>query len=258
MFRHAHPLQQILERQNLELTHGSLFSGIERFGVGFRKVGIITKWCVENDPFCRAVIRKNHPDVVIYSDIRDCHSKQYLDDLVRTWYIPLDGIKYNQEEKIMAGKLKKLTPEQAEHCVEMYDSGMSLQPISEYYNVSRQAMWDLLRRRTTLRPQKKMGKDNHFYRGGKDADDHAQNMVEYAVRIGSIQKKCSCEKCGDSGTFKDGRTKIQAHHADYNKPLEVEWLCQKCHHEWHKNNTAKRKEAMQELAKIDILSGGFP
>ena len=159
----------------------------------------------------------------------------------------------------MAGKLKKLTKEQAEECVRMYDAGLSLGQVAGYFGVSRQAMWDLLRRRTKLRPQQRYGKENHFYRGGPSEDDHAQNLLEEAVERGILARKQTCEECGSSGCFRDGRTKIQAHHCDYNKPLDVMWLCQKCHHNWHKHNRAKPKEVMQELPEnIDVISGGFP
>jgi hypothetical protein len=34
-----------------------------------------------------------------------------------------------------------------------------------------------------------------------------------------------CEYCGD--------TKVQKHHEDYDKPLDVKWLCQPCHVNLH-------------------------
>jgi predicted DNA-binding protein YlxM (UPF0122 family) len=119
----------------------------------------------------------------------------------------------------------------------MYDSGMSLEEIAKVKEVTRQSIHSLFKtRKIPLRPQLKYGKDNNFYRGGSIADDQAQNKAEKS----NLEKK-PCEVCGANGTFKDGRSEVQAHHCDYNKPLEVMWLCQKHHHEWHKNNKAKAK-----------------
>lgn len=132
------------------------------------------------------------------------------------------------------GRLRKLTVEQAEESVRLYGQGLSCARIGQRFGVSRQAMWDLLRRRTTMRPQLRYGKDNHFYRGDSVTDDKAQNLLEQALEDGVIERQYVCEVCGDSGTFVDGRSKVQAHHDDYSKPLEVHWLCQGCHHVWHK------------------------
>jgi hypothetical protein len=38
-----------------------------------------------------------------------------------------------------------------------------------------------------------------------------------------------CEKCLIIA-------KVQAHHDDYDKPLDVRWLCPLCHTAWHKEN----------------------
>lgn len=138
----------------------------------------------------------------------------------------------------MAQWLRKLTQEQVDECVAMYDGGMSLAPIASYFGVSRQAMWSLLKKRTTMRPQRQVGAANHFHRGGPTEDDAAQNMVELALRHGTMMRPSACESCGSSGRFRDGRTSVQAHHPDYNKPLDVMWLCQRCHHAWHKENRA--------------------
>lgn len=119
----------------------------------------------------------------------------------------------------------------------MYAAGLSVQQIANFYRVTRQAMWAVLRRRTTLGPNLRFGEKNHFHRGTR-ADDHAQNVLEVAIRRGVVKRLARCQTCGEAKTFKDGRTAIQAHHPDYNRPLDVMWLCQPCHHKWHKENRA--------------------
>lgn len=54
--------------------------------------------------------------------------------------------------------------------------------------------------------------------GGADAQRkiRARNAVAYALECGTLTRK-PCEVCGDP--------KTQAHHFDYEKPLEVRWLC---------------------------------
>jgi hypothetical protein len=53
----------------------------------------------------------------------------------------------------------------------------------------------------------------------------AQNMVNNGLRDGKL-KKGPCSICGATNH-------LHAHHRDYSKPLEVTWLCAKCHHRLH-------------------------
>ena len=50
---------------------GSLFSGIGGFELGFEREGFETKWFIENNEYCQAVLRKNFPNTPIYGDIRE-------------------------------------------------------------------------------------------------------------------------------------------------------------------------------------------
>ena len=50
----------------------------------------------------------------------------------------------------------------------------------------------------------------------------AWNALYCTLKKGTIVKPEFCELCGVSDN-------IQAHHADYSKPFEVTWCCQKCH-----------------------------
>src|SRR3990167_9662038 len=110
----------------MDLTHGSLFSGIGGFDLGFERAGFTTLWQVENEPYCQAVLAQHFPDAQRFGDIRDCSSEDNLDRLVKTWYC----CPSNEKERAMAGQLKKLTAAQADECVRLYEQGLSLAPIA--------------------------------------------------------------------------------------------------------------------------------
>ncbi len=84
----------------------------------------------------------------------------------------------------------------------------------------------------SIREHKKKYRVNH-YRANKDRLNkearnfrkenplkvRARDAVRYALRMGWLVKEpCHC-----------GETEVQGHHEDYSKPLDVEWLCAKCH-----------------------------
>lgn len=50
-----------------------------------------------------------------------------------------------------------------------------------------------------------------------------------AIRDGKLFPQASCSACNST-------EKIEGHHDDYTKPLEVRWLCEKCHKRWHREN----------------------
>lgn len=52
----------------------------------------------------------------------------------------------------------------------------------------------------------------------------ARRALGFAVAEGKIQKQpCVC-----------GATRVQGHHEDYSKPLEVIWMCASCHSKLHR------------------------
>ncbi len=59
----------------------------------------------------------------------------------------------------------------------------------------------------------------------------AYRKVRSAIESGALTRPTFCSRCQAADTKeKSGRHTIQAHHhRGYNHPLDVEWLCPKCH-----------------------------
>ena len=55
----------------------------------------------------------------------------------------------------------------------------------------------------------------------------AHRVTTYAIRCGKLIRPDTCSECGK-------KSKPEAHHDDYSKPLEVRWLCRSCHCRFHR------------------------
>lgn len=93
------------------------------------------------------------------------------------------------------------------------------------------------RRLTSDRPREI---DNRrYHEGKKDPSDYSRRFPERAavshrasqivctaIRKGQLTRPTICEQCGQPSA------RIEAAHHDYSKPLDVRWLCQRCHRRW--------------------------
>ena len=60
------------KKQKTNPTIGSLFAGIGGFDLGFENAGFVTKWQVEIEPVCRAVLADRFPHAQQFVDVREC------------------------------------------------------------------------------------------------------------------------------------------------------------------------------------------
>lgn len=83
----------------------------------------------------------------------------------------------------------------------------------------RYAAYEQERNRQSERKEKKL----EYQRRRRERSPHkdaARDAVGRAIRNGSLNRE-PCSFCGNP--------KSQAHHHDYSKPLDVTWVCFKCH-----------------------------
>ena len=82
-----------------------------------------------------------------------------------------------------------------------------------YYARNREAIRAKRREQDRLNPRKK---------DLTTPKERARSRLRYAVWSGKVVKPALCQDCGRSAN-------LHGHHNDYDKPLDVCWLCSWCH-----------------------------
>lgn len=125
------------------------------------------------------------------------------------WLIPISEIeRYNPRPR---GRPRGLTPRNAQ-----LRTDVSQSDLARRLGVSRQCIHQILNREAR----------------------NARSQVYLALKNGKLLKPERCERCNSS------KRKPEAHHPDYFKPLDVQWLCPPCHsliHPHHSNINGKMK-----------------
>lgn len=106
---------------------------------------------------------------------------------------------------------------------EYHASERGQQRYREYYEAHKQEFIERAKKSNT----------NH-----KD-ERRAQSVVNHNIERGQLRRQ-PCEVCGS--------TKTDAHHDDYNKPLDVRWLCRRCHADWHSKHEPIRATNEKQCA----------
>lgn len=69
--------------------------------------------------------------------------------------------------------------------------------------------------------------------------DNAYAATKAALKVGRLTRPHVCSGCGCS----DEERRIEAHHADYSRPLDVIWLCTSCHR--YVDQQRREREALE-------------
>ncbi len=70
---------------------------------------------------------------------------------------------------------------------------------------------------------------NYLSKANNRIKYNAHKKVLRALKSGKLAKPSMCTICG-------GNLPLEGHHVDYNKPLEVIWVCKQCHENIHHLN----------------------
>lgn len=84
-------------------------------------------------------------------------------------------------------------------------------------------MYESIRNKTENRKSKRL-EYQRKNRSTKPGKYRARAIISNYIRDGKLVR-CQCEVCGND--------KAEAHHTDYRKPLQINWLCFKHHREKH-------------------------
>jgi hypothetical protein len=112
------------------------------------------------------------------------------------------------------------------------------QSAQAYKSANREKLRVLAKRWRESHPEER-AEYGKAYRDKFPQKEAARRLLRKAVSNGTIIQAPSCVRCSEVGPT-DG------HHPDYSKPLEVTWLCRKCHKKEHAALGAETEKALSE------------
>lgn len=74
-----------------------------------------------------------------------------------------------------------------------------------------------------------------------------RSLVTAAINRGELTRPVVCELC------KQCNGRIEAHHSDYGKPLDVVWLCIPCHKKAHQSDSPMNPKNVPQTPMPDIV-----
>src|SRR3990167_223787 len=98
-------------RTAMELTHGSLFSGIGGFDLGFERAGFRTLWQVENNDYANRVLARHWPSTSRFGDIATVGIHNLAPVTVITGGFPCQDISVAGHRKWITGERSGLWSE---------------------------------------------------------------------------------------------------------------------------------------------------
>ena len=95
-------------------------------------------------------------------------------------------------------------------------------------NLKRKYNKEYMRRERKRNPEKYRKRERIFSRKRpKNKKYLARKKLNNALKREDINKPNKCSDCGK-------KAKVTAHHKNYEKPLDIEWLCYECHGKRHR------------------------
>ena len=93
--------------------------------------------------------------------------------------------------------------------------------------------YDKARYRTTLHRQQQLAS---LFKSRPKLHVKANDALSNAIRCRRVIRAEACWHCGST-------ERIEGHHVDYSRPLDVIWLCRSCHCKAHRQTTLSERQA---------------
>lgn len=80
-----------------------------------------------------------------------------------------------------------------------------------------------------------------FPRPNPTLHSNAKSKVRRALKKGVLVRQ-PCQHCGSE--------RVEAHHEDYDKPLDVMWLCPSCHQKHHYSSACRHRQLAEQSPEV--------